>query len=455
MSKQRFSLRKYKFGVASVLLGSVLVFGAGNVSADEAKQPETAVVASAEANQASPSESASPVTNQASEQTTGSVVENGKVVDEPVSSDKGATTPSVESDSQVLAQEAKTEAQATEKQAEVVTKTEEKTVEKTAEKTSEGQEKTEAKPSSTEEKSEAKPVTEVRTEKKAEDKPLSISSNTIINVPQTWEKGYKGEGTVVAVIDSGLDVYHEVLRISDPTKGKFKNQTELEAAKKAAGIDYGKWYNDKVVFAYDYMDGDDNIKEKDHDSHGMHVTGIATGNPDKKAGDGNYVYGVAPEAQVMFMRVFSDRSGSTSDVVYVKAIDDAVALGADVINMSLGSGTGSTVNASPAVREAIQRARAKGVSVVIAAGNSNTYGYGYNNPSAENPDYGVVGSPSTVEESISVASVNDSFVTEEVFTVRGLEDNADFLAQRLQVFIACFRINNTVPKCYRSRCWFQ
>ena len=68
MSKQRFSLRKYKFGVASVLLGSVLVFGAGNVSADEAKQPETAVVASAETNPVSPSESASPVTNQANEQ---------------------------------------------------------------------------------------------------------------------------------------------------------------------------------------------------------------------------------------------------------------------------------------------------------------------------------------------------------------------------------------------------
>ena len=421
MSKQRFSLRKYKFGVASVLLGSVLVFGAGNVSADETKQPETAVIASAEANPALPSESSSPVSDQANEQTRDSVVENGKVVDEPASSEKGATSPSVESGSQVVAQEAKTEDKATEKQVEAVTKNEAKP----AEKASEGQEKTEVKPSSTEEKAEAKPATEARAEKKAEDKPFSISSNTIINVPQTWEKGYKGEGTVVAVIDSGLDVYHEVLRISDPTKGKFKNQTELEAAKKAAGIDYGKWYNDKVVFAYDYMDGDDNIKEKDHDSHGMHVTGIATGNPDKKAGDGNYVYGVAPEAQVMFMRVFSDRSGSTSDVVYVKAIDDAVALGADVINMSLGSVTGSTVNASPAVREAIQRARAKGVSVIIAAGNSNTYGYGYDNPSAENPDYGVVGSPSTVEESISVASVNDSVVTEEVFTVRGLEDNAD------------------------------
>lgn len=66
-------------------------------------------------------------------------------------------------------------------------------------------------------------------------------------------------------------------------KGNSKSN-RIRSCQKAAGIDYGKWYNDKVVFAYDYMDGDDNIKEKDHDSHGMHVTGIATGNPDKKLG---------------------------------------------------------------------------------------------------------------------------------------------------------------------------
>lgn len=137
MSKQRFSLRKYKFGVASVLLGSVLVFGAGNVSADETKQPETAVIASAEANPALPSESASPVSDQANEQTRDSVVENGKVVDEPASSEKEATSPSVESGSQVVAQEAKTEDKATEKQVEAVTKNEAKP----AEKASEGQEK--------------------------------------------------------------------------------------------------------------------------------------------------------------------------------------------------------------------------------------------------------------------------------------------------------------------------
>ena len=98
-----------------MLLGSVLVFGAGNVSADETKQPETAVIASAEANPALPSESASPVSDQANEQTRDSVVENGKVVDEPASSEKEATSPSVESGSQVVAQEAKTEDKATEK----------------------------------------------------------------------------------------------------------------------------------------------------------------------------------------------------------------------------------------------------------------------------------------------------------------------------------------------------
>ena len=395
MSKQRFSLRKYKFGVASVLLGSVLVFGAGQVSAEETQASQVSLVAT--------TESTPTATNQESSTIPPAEPDSSSVVSASsgATANKGQESP-IRQNLQETAEVAE--------------------VEETAEvKATEVEAKPEAKPSAAEEKAGREPVL---TTKEVET-PSSISSNAIINVPQTWNKGYKGEGTVVAVIDSGLDVNHEVLRISDPSKGKYKNQDELEVAKKAAGIDYGKWYNNKVVFAYDYMDGDDNIKEKDHESHGMHVTGIAAGNPDKKAGDGNYVYGVAPEAQVMFMRVFSDRSSSTSDAIYVKAIDDAVALGADAINMSLGSSTGSMVNAGSAIREAIQRARAKGVSVLISAGNSNTFGYGYNKPIAENPDYGVVGNPSTVEESISVASVNDSVVTEEVFTVRGLEDNAD------------------------------
>ena len=256
------------------------------------------------------------------------------------------------------------------------------------------------------------------------EKPNSISSNEIITVPKTWEAGHKGQGTVVAVIDSGLDLNHEVLRISDPSKAKFKNKDDIEKAKKAAGIDYGKWYSDKVVYAYDYFDGTDNIKEAEKESHGMHVTGIVAGNSVNKAPNSEKVYGVAPEAQIMFMRVFSDRDKTTASAFYVKAIDDAVALGADVINMSLGAGAGSTVDAGSDIIDAVKRARAKGVSVVIAAGNSNTFGRGFSQPLAENPDYGLVGNPSTVEDSISVASINNKILTTEVFEVKGLENDA-------------------------------
>ena len=45
----------------------------------------------------------------------------------------------------------------------------------------------------------------------------------------------------------------------------------------------------------------------------------------------------------------------------------------------------------------------------------------------KNPDYGLVGSPSTVESSISVASVNNTVLTEEVMEVRGLEKNDKLL----------------------------
>ncbi len=57
-----------------------------------------------------------------------------------------------------------------------------------------------------------------------EAKPQNIDSNTIITVPKVWDSGYKGEGTVVAIIDSGLDVDHDVLHISDLSTAKYKSE---------------------------------------------------------------------------------------------------------------------------------------------------------------------------------------------------------------------------------------
>ena len=428
--RQRFSLRKYKFGLASVLLGTALVFGASQVSANEQStgenQAQTQEIKT-ELKDDKHSNSATDQTNtngiapvvgekQEAETSKEDASKQDAKVEAPV--DKTAETQESGKDSAVANEENQGVVQ---KETTVATSTAPATEKASNIENKEAQ-------ATTAPKTTGETATTEKEQEKAESaKPNSLSSNDIITVPKTWKAGYKGTGTVVAIIDSGLDLNHEVLRISDPSKAKFKNKEAIEAAKKAAGIDYGKWYSDKVVYAYDYFDGTDKIKEAERTSHGMHVTGIAAGNPDKEAPNGEKVYGVAPEAQVMFMRVFSDRQRTTSDAIYIKAIDDAVALGADTINMSLGSATGSTVDVSPSLQAAIERARAKGVSVIIAAGNDNTFGSEYSKPLVENPDYGLVGSPSTAESSISVASVNNTVLTEEVMEVRGLEKNDKLL----------------------------
>lgn len=77
------------------------------------------------------------------------------------------------------------------------------------------------------------------------------------------------------------------------------------------------------------------------------------------------------------------------------------------------------------VTAAIEAARRAGVSVVIAAGNDGTFGSGHSNPSADYPDYGLVGAPSTARDAISVASYNNTTVGSKVINIIGLENNAD------------------------------
>ena len=284
--RQRFSLRKYKFGLASVLLGTALVFGASQVSANEQSTGE---------NQAQTQEIKTELkddkhSNSATDQTNNNVI--APVVGEKQEAETSKEDASKQ-DAKVEASVDKTaEAQESGKDSAVAKEVDQGVVQKettvatspapATEKASNIENK-EAQATTAPKTTGETATTEKEQEKAESAKPNSLSSNDIITVPKTWKAGYKGTGTVVAIIDSGLDLNHEVLRISDPSKAKFKNKEAIEAAKKAAGIDYGKWYSDKVVYAYDYFDGTDKIKEAERTSHGMHVTGIAAGNPDKEA----------------------------------------------------------------------------------------------------------------------------------------------------------------------------
>ncbi|MFI3085167.1 S8 family serine peptidase [Streptococcus sp. 2020WUSS089] len=393
--KETFSLRKYKIGTVSVLLGAVFLFaGAPSVAADELTSlVETKVEATVPDAIVSESASESPVV----EELVDTSVEATST--EVTTTDNEEEAPGSEALENITNAEVETTQPAVETPAISEKKVEEEEKLSTADET-----------------------TAIANQEEA--KPQNIDSNTIITVPKVWDSGYKGEGTVVAIIDSGLDVDHDVLHISDLSTAKYKSEKEIEAAKEAAGITYGEWFNDKVVFGYNYVDVNTVLKEEDKRSHGMHVTSIAAGNPTQPVA-GQLMYGVAPEAQVMFMRVFSDLKATTGAALYVKAIEDAVKLGADSINLSLGGANGSVVNMNENVTAAIEAARRAGVSVVIAAGNDGTFGSGHSNPSADYPDYGLVGAPSTARDAISVASYNNTTVGSKVINIIGLENNAD------------------------------
>ncbi len=226
---------------------------------------------------------------------------------------------------------------------------------------------------------------------------------------------HQGDGVVVAVLDTGLDythsafdpanftTAHEAFTLSSVSAKVNDSTTPLSASQTTAGLTGEDVYvNKKVPFAYDYGDKDADVFPIDSE-HGTHVAGIIAGNDD-------VITGVAPNAQLAIMKVFSDKTAGAKTSSLVAALDDCVKLGVDVINMSLGSGAGfTTQDDEERVQVIYNRVKEMGISLITAAGNDYNAVFGSekngSNPLTSNPDSGVVGSPSTYEASLSVASV--------------------------------------------------
>ena len=218
--------------------------------------------------------------------------------------------------------------------------------------------------------------------------------------------GYTGKGMVVAILDTGLDTSHEAFqnKVNEPkfTKQNIANKLASDSLR-VGNVNVDSIYqSDKIPFAYDYYDNDTNVSGGN--SHGTHVAGIVGANSGQ-------VTGVAPDAQLMIMKIFGDDGSGAHDSDIIAALEDAVVLGADAVNMSLGMTAGFSEAAATKTREVYQRVKNAGISLMCAAGNEYSSSYksagGTDLPLASNPDNGAVASPSTYGAALSVASMNN------------------------------------------------
>lgn len=260
-------------------------------------------------------------------------------------------------------------------------------------------------------------------------KPEMKYSKELVEAQQAWrDYGYKGEGMTVGIIDTGIDTTHRDMVLSDDTE---LAHTEKSVEQIVNDQDLpGKFYTEKVPYGYNYMDQNDEILDSAQGAsmHGMHVSGIVAANGDEENGG---IMGIAPEAQLLALKVFGNdpEMQSTYGDIYIKAIDDAIKLGVDALNMSLGSVAGYVDNDSPE-QLAVKRAVDNGVLMSISAGNSNMFAEGFYYPLTSNPDYGVSGSPGVAEDSLQVASYENSNIGVDAveYTIDGEKDSAAFLS---------------------------
>lgn len=243
----------------------------------------------------------------------------------------------------------------------------------------------------------------------------------ITGVTNAWnDLGYKGEGMVVSIIDTGIDYRHKDLKNINTDTTKLKKSAVSENINT---LGYGEYFSDKVPFGYNYADENTNVIDTGS-MHGMHVAGIVAANAEENSeGAVDGIKGVAPQAQLLAMKVFTNNPGTSSayDDDIIAAIEDSVKLGADVINMSLGSTSGFT-DANDPENQAVQRATDAGVICVISAGNSATSTQTDSWSQPKNllglKDTSTVGSPSTAASSLSVASMENTNVTCSAFNYK-------------------------------------
>ena len=196
-----------------------------------------------------------------------------------------------------------------------------------------------------------------------------------IKAQEVWNAGYSGQGIIVAVLDTGVQLTHP-----DLVDNVWTNFGEIPKN----GIDDDKNGYVDDTNGWDFVNLDNN--PADANGHGTFVAGEIAAES-----NGFGVTGVAPNVTVMPLQVLNNGgTGSSNDLA--RAIRYAVDNGARIINISIGGSEDNSL-----MTDAIGYAQSKGVFIVAASGND----------SAKTPTYPAIYSK-TFTNLISVGAYDSS-----------------------------------------------
>lgn len=275
--------------------------------------------------------------------------------------------------------------------------------------------------------------------------PNMSTSSAMVGSTSVYNLGYTGAGSLVAIIDTGIDSAHQSFNdkafeysLSQLDKDvDLLTPAEVAAAAKKLNIyknlkeaDINKLYvSSKLPFAYNYVDRNFDITHENdiQGEHGSHVAGIAAANAYIPDGNGGFdkalttvhTQGVAPDAQIITMKVFGT-GGGANDSDYMAAIEDAIVLGADSINLSLGSaypGEGFSDIYQNIMDSLVNND--SGAVVTMSAGNAGYWAEETANayPYYDDINFDTVSTPASISTSLAVASVDNIGSTGIGFTV--------------------------------------
>ncbi len=217
------------------------------------------------------------------------------------------------------------------------------------------------------------------------------TSQFMTGASDAWLSGYSGAGSRIAIIDTGIDIDHQSFNADafDYSIAQLDHAPELMKESEIKNLSSqlnvsGKYISSKIPFAYNYVDN--NTTNLGHGTdgrgnHGSHVAGIAAANKYIKSGTSyqlasqspTYAVGMAPDAQLLLMKVFGSNGGAY-DSDYFAAIEDAVVLGCDAANLSLGSGSPGFTYTGSTYQEILNNLTKENSEIVVAisAGNSSS-----------------------------------------------------------------------------------